>query len=277
MKKILVSACLLGESCRYDGTSKKDEAIEELRKRFDLVPFCPEVEGGLKTPRLPNEIRFGRVFNKKGEDVTKAFLLGAEKALKICKFLNIDVAILKENSPSCGTHKIHDGLFDGRLIDGMGITAKYLSANGIKCYSESTMFDFLVEEKEKEDKLHDAYLAREAKKAERKAAQEEAEKAKEAALEEKKAEEEKKPYKKSFGAKKPYGRKSFGDKKPYGKRESFGDKKPYGKRKSFGDKPYGEKKPFSHKKPYGKAKSFGSKPHGAKRSTGPRKSFKKDQ
>ena len=234
MKKILVSACLLGTPCRFDGASKKYEDIEDLRRKYDIIPFCPEVEGGLKTPRTPCEIRGGKVINKKGEDYTKAYMLGAEKALKLCKFLGIEVAILKENSPSCGTSKIHNGLFDGKLINGMGVTAKLLSANGVKCYNESTVIDFLVEEKRKEDEIHEAYLAREAKKAERKAASEEAKKAKEEA---KAKMNEKKPYMNGKFSKKPYGSKKFNSfKKPFRKdgKKSFGkpsrkpsDKKPY--------------------------------------------------
>ena len=212
----------------------KYEDVEELRRKYDIIPFCPEVEGGLKTPRTPCEIRGGRVISKKGEDCTKAYTLGAEKALKVCKFLGIEVAILKENSPSCGTSKIHNGMFDGKLINGMGITAKLLSANGIKCYSENNVIDFLAEEKRKEDEIHEAYLAREAKKAERKAAAEEAKKAKEEA---KAKMDEKKPYKNGKFSKKPYGGNKFGTfKKPYRKdgKKSFGkpsrkpsDKKPY--------------------------------------------------
>jgi uncharacterized protein YbbK (DUF523 family) len=242
MKKILVSACLLGTPCRFDGASKKYEDIEELRRKYDIIPFCPEVEGGLKTPRTPCEIRGGKVINKKGEDYTKAYMLGAEKALKLCKFLGIEVAILKENSPSCGTSKIHNGMFDGKLINGMGLTAKLLSANGIKCYSENTVLDFLVEEKQREDAIHEAFLAREAKKAERKAAAEEAKKAKEEA---KAKMDEKKPYKNGKFSKRPYGGKKFDNfKKPYRK----DGKKPYSKdgKKSF-SKP--SRKP-SDKKPY---------------------------
>ena len=203
MKKILVSACLLGTPCRFDGASKKYEDIEELRRKYDIIPFCPEVEGGLKTPRTPCEIRGGKVINKKGEDYTKAYMLGAEKALKLCKFLGIEVAILKENSPSCGTSKIHNGMFDGKLINGMGLTAKLLSANGIKCYSENTVLDFLVEEKEEAKAKMD----------------------------------EKKPYKNGKFSKRPYGGKKFDNfKKPYRKdgKKSFSkpsrkpsDKKPY--------------------------------------------------
>ena len=262
MKKILVSACLLGVTCRYDGKSIECPAIEELRKKYDLVPFCPEVEGGLKCPRDPCEIRHNRAYTKKGEDLTKYYQLGALKALKLCEFLNIEVAILKENSPSCGTHRIHNGMFDGKLIDGKGYTARLLEANGIRCYNEETLFDFLVEEKKREDALHEAFLAREAKKAERKAALEEAQKAKEEKEREAKEAEAtsievsrftRRPYGlRTSNGKKPYGRKPFRKGKPYGEKGKSGGKKPYFKH-SGKAKPYGKKSAYSGRRPYKKA------------------------
>ncbi len=155
MEKILVSACLLGTNCRYDGKSKPNEAIMKLQRDYDLVPFCPEVEGGLSTPRPRSEIQpSGRVKNELGEDVTKHYELGAQKALNICRFLGISIAILKDASPACGPRKIHDGQFKGNKIDGQGITARLLIQNGIKVYAETDALDFLLRKpsKKKEDR-----------------------------------------------------------------------------------------------------------------------------
>ena len=137
MEKILISACLIGDKVRYDGKSQYHPLIKELLEKYELVPFCPEVEGGLKTPRVPSEVRGERVINKEGKDVTAQFNSGAEKALNICKYLNITKAILKDNSPSCGSTLIHNGLFDGRMIKGKGVTTKLLESHGISVYSEN--------------------------------------------------------------------------------------------------------------------------------------------
>lgn len=136
MEKILISACLVGDKTRYDGKGNYHPLIKELLEKYELVPFCSEVEGGLSTPRVPSEIKGDRVINKSGKDVTRNYNAGAEKALNICKYLDIKIAILKDGSPACGVHQIHDGNFSGRKIKGMGITASLLSKNGIKVISE---------------------------------------------------------------------------------------------------------------------------------------------
>ena len=136
MEKILISACLVGENCKYDGGNNLNPKIEALLEKYDLIPFCPEVEGGLDTPRNPSEIKGESVFMDNGRDVSENFFKGAKKALMLALFLKIKVAILKERSPSCGTHQVHDGSFSNKLIDGMGITAKMLKENGIEVYSE---------------------------------------------------------------------------------------------------------------------------------------------
>lgn len=143
MEKILISACLVGDKVRYDGKGQYHPLIKELLEKYELVPFCPEVEGGLPTPRLPSEIRDDKVINKEGRDVTRQFKTGAEKALNICQYLHIDKAILKDDSPSCGSSRIHNGLFDGRLIKGKGITTTLLEQNGITVYSESQIEELL--------------------------------------------------------------------------------------------------------------------------------------
>ena len=136
MEKILISACLVGDKVNYKGQGNYHPDVEKLKEQYELVLFCPEVEGGLSTPRKPNEIRRDRVVREDGKDVTKEFSIGANKALKLCKYLHITKAVLKENSPSCGTHQVHDGLFRGKKIPGMGVTAKLLKENGIEVYSE---------------------------------------------------------------------------------------------------------------------------------------------
>ncbi len=136
MEKILISACLVGENCKYNGGNNLNPKIEALLEKYDLIPFCPEVEGGLDIPRNPSEIKGESVFMDNGRDVSENFLKGAKKALMLSLFLKIKIAVLKERSPSCGTHQIHDGSFTNKLIDGMGITAKMLKENGIAVYSE---------------------------------------------------------------------------------------------------------------------------------------------
>lgn len=136
MEKILISACLVGENCKYNGGNNLNPQIDTLLEKYDLIPFCPEMEGGLPTPRNPSEVKGESVFMDNGKDVTENFFKGAKKALMLCLFLKIKIAVLKERSPSCGTHQIHDGSFSNKLIDGMGVTAKMLKENGIAVYSE---------------------------------------------------------------------------------------------------------------------------------------------
>ena len=136
-KNILVSACLLGESCRYDGKSKPCERVMALKDTYNLIPICPEVMGGLPTPRVPSEICGERVLMKDGRDVTENYNRGAEIALSIARENACTVAILKEKSPSCGSGLIHNGLFDGGLVDGDGITTRLLKNEGIRVLGES--------------------------------------------------------------------------------------------------------------------------------------------
>lgn len=135
--KILVSACLLGSDCKYNGKNNKDERVVALGDKFDLVPVCPECFGGLPTPRTPAEIKDGRVITKLGDDVTKQFSDGANHTLYIAKELNCPAALLKEKSPSCGYGKVYDGTFTGTLCSGNGITADLLSQNEIMVFGES--------------------------------------------------------------------------------------------------------------------------------------------
>ena len=135
-ENILVSACLLGERCRYDGKSKPCDEVIKLNEKYNLIPVCPEVLGGLETPRTPCEIQNDRVISADGIDRTIEYTTGAQIALEIAKENNCKVAILKSKSPSCGKGKIFDGTFSGTLTDGNGITAQLLSDYGIKVYNE---------------------------------------------------------------------------------------------------------------------------------------------
>ncbi len=134
---ILVSGCLLGIACRYDGKRKPCEPIIKLMDKYNLVPFCPESIGGLPTPRPPAEIVGDKVLNENSIDVTEQYNKGAEEALRIAKLYKCKYAILKEKSPSCGSGLVHNGKFDGGLIHGDGITTRLLKENGITVLGES--------------------------------------------------------------------------------------------------------------------------------------------
>ncbi|MBE6712626.1 MAG: DUF523 domain-containing protein [Ruminococcaceae bacterium] len=135
-EKLLISACLLGVPCRYDGRSKPCSAVLALKERFELIPVCPEESGGLSTPRLPCEIVGGRVTRCDGKDLTPYYEKGAKLALSLARENCCKIAVLKEKSPSCGSKWIYDGSFTKTLTIGMGITAKLLSQNGIKVFNE---------------------------------------------------------------------------------------------------------------------------------------------
>ena len=136
MEKILISACLVGDNVKYDGKNNLSDKIERLLEKYELVPFCPEVEGGLPIPRKPSDRVRDRVKMEDGRDVTRQFENGAEKALNICMYLGIKIAILKENSPSCGSHTIYDGSFSHKLIKGEGVTTELLKKKGITVLNE---------------------------------------------------------------------------------------------------------------------------------------------
>lgn len=137
--KILVSACLLGENCKYSGGNNKNDKVIALGKKHKLIPICPECFAQLPIPRPPAEIVGDKVFNKLGEDITEHFKDGAEKALYVAEEAGCQTAILKERSPSCGFGEIYDGSFTGKTIRGNGITAQLLYDNGITIYGESSV------------------------------------------------------------------------------------------------------------------------------------------
>ncbi len=137
--KILVSMCLLGVPCRYDGKACPNEAVIALSKEHTLIPVCPEQLGGLCTPRMPAERRGKGVVTKDGQDVTQAYRAGAEQALALCRQLGCTLAVLKERSPSCGRGHVYDGAFSGTLTEGDGVTAALLMKNGIPVLGESAV------------------------------------------------------------------------------------------------------------------------------------------
>ena len=147
MNKLLVSACLLGCECRYDGGSCRDERVIALKDCWELIPICPEQLGGLPTPRNPSERIGCGVYMNNGADVTDNYIKGAQTALYIAKTLCADAALLKAKSPSCGKGLIYDGTFTGKKIPGNGVTAQLLSENGIRVYTEDETELLAVNEK----------------------------------------------------------------------------------------------------------------------------------
>ena len=141
--KLLISACLLGCRCRYDGKSKTHPIAQRLAERHQLVPVCPEQLGGLPTPRPPAERVDNSVLTAAGGDVTEQYLRGAEEAAALCKLLGCEAAVLKERSPSCGSGEIYDGTFTGTLTAGDGTAAAALKAAGIPVYGESQAEELL--------------------------------------------------------------------------------------------------------------------------------------
>ena len=136
MEKILVSACLLGEICRYDAKSKPNSEVIALSKKYELIPVCAECLGGLTTPRIPAEIVNDRVLRSDGVDVTYEYHLGAKRVLEIARSNNCKIAILKSKSPSCGRDKVYDGTFTRTLKNGNGICADLLIKNNILVFTE---------------------------------------------------------------------------------------------------------------------------------------------
>ena len=142
-EKLLISACLMGENCKYSGGNNYCPAVEQLRERFDLIPVCPERDGGLPTPRVPSERQGDRVVNREGEDVTAQFRRGAEIALETALENGCRIALFKERSPSCGCGTIYDGTFTGTVTEGDGIAAELLKQHHIAVIGESRIADLL--------------------------------------------------------------------------------------------------------------------------------------
>ncbi|MBS7263506.1 MAG: DUF523 domain-containing protein [Eubacteriales bacterium] len=142
---LLISMCLLGEPCRYDGKSVPLDGtiIEKLKEKYTIVPVCPEQEGGLPTPRIPAERKGEKVVRRDDVDVTAEYRKGAEVALSLCRRFGISIALMKAKSPSCGAGRIYDGTFSGTLTDGDGVTVSLLSGNGIKIFTENDINSLL--------------------------------------------------------------------------------------------------------------------------------------
>ena len=139
MKKILVSACLLGNNVKYNGNNNYNSLVISLSKDYELIPFCPEMDGGLSCPRNPSEIRGNKVFSNQNVDVSDNFYKGASIALDLAKKNNPEFIVLKEGSPSCGVNLIYDGTFTNNKIKGQGITTRLLKENGYKVISEEDL------------------------------------------------------------------------------------------------------------------------------------------
>lgn len=156
---IIVSACLCGVNCKYNGGNNLNDKVLKLLELGKAIPVCPEQLGGQSTPRTPEEIVNGngakvlngeaKVLGSHGEDATKQFIKGAEETLKIAKAVDAKVAILKARSPSCGTGIIYDGTFNGKRIQGNGVTSELLLQNGIKVYTEENFEESLLNGEQK--------------------------------------------------------------------------------------------------------------------------------
>ena len=138
-EKILVSACLLGIDCKYSGGNNLNEKVLEYIKDYEVIPVCPEIMGGLSTPRPPSERIGDKVLNNQGTNVTNEYTKGALETLKLAKLFNVKKALLKAKSPSCGKGKVYDGTFTSTLIEGNGVTVDLLESNGIEVISEQDL------------------------------------------------------------------------------------------------------------------------------------------
>lgn len=143
MENVLVSACLLGIGCRYDGKHKAHPEVIALGEKYNLIPVCPEIYGGLPTPRTPSERVGDKVMMRDGTDVTENYERGAREALELCRIYNVRLAILKQRSPSCGKGEIYDGSFSGALADRDGVCAELLMKNGIRVITENEINDII--------------------------------------------------------------------------------------------------------------------------------------
>ena len=141
-QKLLISSCLLGNNVKYDGTNNclDEDILNKLKEKYELFSFCPEVEGGLPTPRIPCEVISQnplKIINKLGDNKTINFTSGATKTLELCKKECIKLSLLKANSPSCSNKFIYDGTFSSKKIEGFGVTAKLLLDNNIEVVNEN--------------------------------------------------------------------------------------------------------------------------------------------
>ncbi|WP_455256890.1 DUF523 domain-containing protein [Peptoniphilus asaccharolyticus] len=138
--KIMVSACLLGENCKYNGGNNLNQELKNFLKTHEVIKVCPEVMGGLSTPRVPAEIVSGEVINREGQSVDFEFRNGALRALEKAYENRVDLVVLQSRSPSCGAKEIYDGTFSGKLIEGKGIFARLLEENGFNIIDVEDFF-----------------------------------------------------------------------------------------------------------------------------------------
>ena len=131
--KIMVSACLAGENCKYNGGNNRNEKVMQLMEENEVITVCPEQMGGLPTPRVPSEIKDGVVTARDGRVVDKEFRVGAAKCLEFALREHPDLIVLQSRSPSCGVKQRYDGTFTGTLVDVPGVTAQLLMENGFQC------------------------------------------------------------------------------------------------------------------------------------------------
>lgn len=143
MENLLISACLLGVDCRYDGNNNLIKGLEELKARYNLIPVCPEILGGMATPRKPVELKSGHVFNQDGQNFDREFFNGAAQSVKIARICDCHKALLQARSPSCGYGLIYDGTFSRTLIPGNGIAAESLDQAGLEIYSSDDIAGLL--------------------------------------------------------------------------------------------------------------------------------------
>lgn len=135
--RILVSACLMGVGCRYDGKSNQLPQLEQLMKQHTCILVCPEIFGGLPTPRVPAERQGSKIMTQDGQDVTQQFVRGTAEVLRLADLYHCKAALLKERSPSCGSGQIYDGTFTKTLTEGDGLAAEMLKRKDIAVYGES--------------------------------------------------------------------------------------------------------------------------------------------
>ena len=142
-ENLIVSACLLGVNCKYNGRNNKldDCVINKIKDKYNIISVCPEQLGGLPTPRYPSEIKECKVISKDGTDVSKEFEKGAVLAVEKAEKNKVKIALLKRNSPSCGNDGVYDGTFTKTLVEGFGVTAKLMSKKGIIVINEEEIDD----------------------------------------------------------------------------------------------------------------------------------------
>ena len=141
--KIMVSACLAGENCKYNGGNNQNEKVLQMMSEHEVITICPEQMGGLSTPRVPSEIKNGVVTSKDGRNVDNEFRTGATKCLEIALREKPDLIVLQSRSPSCGVNQRYDGTFTGKLINEPGVTAQLLMENGFSCVDVEDLSDYL--------------------------------------------------------------------------------------------------------------------------------------